>query len=226
MTRFNLSESQAQAILDMQLRRLAALERQKIEDEHKEVLSQIAYLEDLLASPKKVLALIKTDLTELAEKYGDDRRTQIAAEASDEMTEEERDSMLLDAWQYRQPLYNVYATSLMVDYAPDFAKLHRWSFGTNFWGGDQVNTMMLAVQNMHSYMMLGWETGILNTFHTLSRNGLTKQQIMEIIMFSQLYAGMRGLGHVYRAAGDLLAVFWEPPVPVVYPPGWAPDPHR
>jgi DNA gyrase subunit A len=53
MSRFSLSEIQAQAILDMQLRRLAALERQKIMDEHKEVMSLIEYLEDLLAHPKE-----------------------------------------------------------------------------------------------------------------------------------------------------------------------------
>src|SRR3972149_2312458 len=58
---FALSEIQAQAILDMQLRRLAALERKKIEDEHKEILKQIAHLEDLLAHPKKILGVIKDD---------------------------------------------------------------------------------------------------------------------------------------------------------------------
>jgi DNA gyrase subunit A len=83
--RFNLSELQAQAILDMQLRRLAALERWKIEEEHKQVKEQIDYLEDLLAHPKKILNLIQTDLTELVEKYGDDRRTHIAADATEEL---------------------------------------------------------------------------------------------------------------------------------------------
>ncbi|HET6846694.1 MAG TPA: DNA gyrase subunit A [Anaerolineales bacterium] len=87
MKRFQLSELQAQAILEMQLRRLAALERKKIEDEHKEVTDQIAFLEDLLAHPKKILALIQTDLRELAQKYGDDRRTRIAAEAHEELSE-------------------------------------------------------------------------------------------------------------------------------------------
>ena len=85
MKRFELSEIQAQAILDMQLRRLAALERWKIEEEHKEVKTQIDYLEDLLAHPKKILTLIQTDLTELAEKYGDDRRTLIAVDATEEL---------------------------------------------------------------------------------------------------------------------------------------------
>ena len=89
MSRFRLSEKQAQAILDMQLRRLAALERQKIQDEQQQVLDQIAYLEDLLASPRKVLDVIKNDLAGLAEKYGDTRRTRIAAEASESFREED-----------------------------------------------------------------------------------------------------------------------------------------
>jgi DNA gyrase subunit A len=85
INRFKLTEIQAQAILDMQLRRLAALERWKIEEEHKQVQTEIDYLEDLLAHPKKILALIQTDLEELAEKYGDERRTLIAADATDEL---------------------------------------------------------------------------------------------------------------------------------------------
>jgi DNA gyrase subunit A len=87
MKRFKLSEIQAQAILDMQLRRLAALERQKIEDEYKQVKEQIAHLEDLLAHPRKILALIQDDLRELADKYGDERRTHIAVEAVENLSE-------------------------------------------------------------------------------------------------------------------------------------------
>ncbi|MBE0672661.1 MAG: DNA gyrase subunit A [Anaerolineales bacterium] len=89
MARFKLSELQAQAILDMQLRRLAALERWKIEEEHKQVQATIEYLEDLLANPKKILALIKSDMLELAEKYGDDRRTRIAADAKEDIHDED-----------------------------------------------------------------------------------------------------------------------------------------
>ena len=87
MKRFKLSELQSQAILDMQLRRLAALERQKIEDEYKQIKQQITHLEDLLAHPKMILALIVEDLRELAEKYGDDRRTHIAAEAVENLSD-------------------------------------------------------------------------------------------------------------------------------------------
>ena len=89
MKGFKLSDLQAQAILDMQLRRLAALERKKIEDEHKEVMKSITHLEDLLAHPKKILALIKADLKELSEKYGDPRRTHISPDASEEFSEED-----------------------------------------------------------------------------------------------------------------------------------------
>lgn len=97
VTRFNLSERQAQAILDMQLRRLAALERQKIEDEQRLTLERIAFLEEILNSPAKVLELIKTDLDDVIEKYDDERRTQIAHGASDVFNEAElvRDEAVL-----------------------------------------------------------------------------------------------------------------------------------
>lgn len=89
MTRFKLSELQAQAILDMQLRRLAALERMKIEDEARQVQEQIAYLEDLLANPQKKLALIKADMQELNDKYGDARKTRIAGDLNEDLREED-----------------------------------------------------------------------------------------------------------------------------------------
>ena len=77
MSRFELSADQASAILDMQLRRLAALERQKLQDEYDEVMARIEYLEDLLANPYKILALIKEDINDVAEKYGDERKTEV-----------------------------------------------------------------------------------------------------------------------------------------------------
>ncbi len=89
ISRFKLSDKQAQAILDMQLRRLAALERQKIENEQKELMERIAYLRSLLADPHKVLAVIRSDLEEVAEKYGDERRTLIAHDISEDFREED-----------------------------------------------------------------------------------------------------------------------------------------
>jgi len=73
----------------LQLRRLAALERQKIEDEYNECLRTIAYLEDLLAHPVKMLAVIKDDLLKLRDKYGDERRTKIVFDARESFDEEE-----------------------------------------------------------------------------------------------------------------------------------------
>lgn len=89
MERFKLTDVQAQAILDLQLRRLAALERQKIEAEHRETLERINYLEDLLANPYKILGVIKDDLAELSGKYGDERRTHIAIDATEDFSVED-----------------------------------------------------------------------------------------------------------------------------------------
>lgn len=77
IAKFKFSEIQANAILDMRLQRLSGLERQKIEDELKSVQETIKYLESLLKSEKKMMDLIKKEIEELGEKYGDDRRTKI-----------------------------------------------------------------------------------------------------------------------------------------------------
>lgn len=79
MERFNLSERQAQAILDMRLVRLSGLERQKIEDEYNELLALIKDLKEILADEDRVLDIIRTELTEIKERFNDTRRTEIAA---------------------------------------------------------------------------------------------------------------------------------------------------
>jgi DNA gyrase subunit A len=89
MSRFDLSEAQAQAILDMRLARLAALERKKIEDEYLSVIQLIAELEDILANPGRVLTIIKEELVELKRKYAGERRTRVADDSSREMTDED-----------------------------------------------------------------------------------------------------------------------------------------
>lgn len=83
MSRFELSQLQSDAILEMQLRRLAALERLKIEDEFSEVMARITYLEDLLVSPDKIRTLIREDINEVSLQYGDDRRTEIDYDDAD-----------------------------------------------------------------------------------------------------------------------------------------------
>ncbi|MBI5358516.1 DNA gyrase subunit A [Candidatus Amesbacteria bacterium] len=89
MERFGLSELQAVAILDMQLRRLAALERKKIEDEYKAIMELIDFLEDLLAHPIKMLKIIKDEITKLKEKYDDGRRTKVYKMPVGEFSEED-----------------------------------------------------------------------------------------------------------------------------------------
>jgi len=89
MERFALSELQAVAILDMQLRRLAALERKKIEDEYSAIMTLIKSLEDLLAHPTKILKVITDELTKLKEKFGDTRRTKVYKMPVGEFSEED-----------------------------------------------------------------------------------------------------------------------------------------
>ncbi|MCH8026350.1 MAG: DNA gyrase subunit A [Chloroflexi bacterium] len=86
---FELSEIQAQAVLDMQLRRLARLEREKIEEEYAEIIKTIAELEDLLANPRKIDFLIEEDLQELKKTYGDERKTQIVAQEAEQFSDED-----------------------------------------------------------------------------------------------------------------------------------------
>ena len=83
VSNFGLSEIQAQAILDMQLRRLAALERQRIEDEYLSITSQIDEYRDLLANAHKILAIIREELLGIKEKFGDDRRSELMPGESD-----------------------------------------------------------------------------------------------------------------------------------------------
>ncbi len=77
MERFNLSDRQSQAILEMRLRRLTGLERDKIEEEYAEIMKQIEYLKSILASEEKLLSVIKEELIEIKRRYSDDRRTAI-----------------------------------------------------------------------------------------------------------------------------------------------------
>ena len=83
MKKFKLSEVQAQAILDLKLQRLTQLERLKIEEEHQRLIKLIKELKELLASRKKILEVVKQELLEIKEKYGDKRKTSIVSEAED-----------------------------------------------------------------------------------------------------------------------------------------------
>ncbi len=81
--RFGLDDVQAQAIVDMRLRALTGLEREKLEKEHQDLLARIAELKEILADSKKLLAVIKEEINIIADKYGDERRSRIESDASD-----------------------------------------------------------------------------------------------------------------------------------------------
>lgn len=83
MERFGLSDKQAQAIVDMRLGRLTGLEREKLEEEYRELMQKIAYYKDVLSKPELVHQIIKDELTEIKYKYGDERRTKITIDETD-----------------------------------------------------------------------------------------------------------------------------------------------
>lgn len=89
VARFGLTQIQAEAILNMQLRQIAQLERQKIEDEYKTLLKEIARLEDILVNPARLTKMVKDEIRALRDKYGDERRTRIIPTEADEITEED-----------------------------------------------------------------------------------------------------------------------------------------
>lgn len=110
MSNFGLSEEQANAILDMRLRRLTSLEREKLEDEFLDLLESIRDLEDILARPERVVAIIKEELTRVKEKYGDARRTKVQQHETSEDIEDliQEESIVINltnrGYIKRQPL--------------------------------------------------------------------------------------------------------------------------
>ncbi|MVN91338.1 DNA gyrase subunit A [Mucilaginibacter aquatilis] len=88
MSQFNLSEIQARAILDMTLRRLTGLERDKIKEEYAELMKQIEYYKSILADPALQMQIIKDELLEIKEKYGDERKTEMVHSSAEMMTED------------------------------------------------------------------------------------------------------------------------------------------
>jgi len=89
MTTFNLSEKQAQAILDMRLQRLTGLEREKIEEEYQTLVKLIAELKAILADDEKILEIIREELTEIKERFNDERRTEIVAGGIEDIEDED-----------------------------------------------------------------------------------------------------------------------------------------
>jgi hypothetical protein len=144
-------------------------------------------------------------------------------------TREEIDAHL-HAWvlsaRERGISYGLNAHTILVENRPDFAKLQ-------VRGGGGIPTeliehparpIMQNIRVMLEYIRIGWETGIYNEFRELQMRGMTKAQIMELVMFAQLSGGgIRSMGHVHNAVGKSL-FDWADGASPTFPDGWAPDP--
>ena len=146
--KFGLSEIQAQAILAMQLRRLTGLERDKIENELKELLALIAKLEAILASESEILRIIKEELLEMKEKFGDDRRSQIINHelgkfSDEELIPEEEAVILLTGENY-----------IKRTLVSDYRKQHRGGKGKRGMTTKELDVIEFMVQaNTHDWLL-------------------------------------------------------------------------
>jgi hypothetical protein len=128
--------------------------------------------------------------------------------------------------------YQMTADSIMLEHRPDYAK--RFYDGIPSFRNrlretgeeDNVAVELIAESLGHlpMYILYGWETGIYNEFRHLRSRGFSKAQLMEMVLFAQLQAGIRGLQHVYNAVSRYLADLPDGPEPAPWPKGWAADP--
>jgi hypothetical protein len=129
-------------------------------------------------------------------------------------------------------MYQSTADSIMLDHRPDYARyfyegLRTFRSRLEQTGTETSNPVQLTItsfQHLPMYILYGWETGIYNEFRHLQSRGLSKAQLMELVLFAQLQAGMRGLQLVYNAVGKYLPDWRDGPGEVPLPSGWAADP--
>ncbi len=145
--KFKLSRAQAQAILDMRLQRLTALEAGKIKTEHAELTKLIKELRAILADEKKILGLVKTELKEIAEKYGDDRRTDITASEGDLDIED----VIADQQMVVSITASGYAKRTPLDTYRQQRRGGRGVMGMNMKDGDYIEH--LHVCSTHDYLL-------------------------------------------------------------------------
>jgi hypothetical protein len=129
-------------------------------------------------------------------------------------------------------MYQSTADSIMLDHRPDYARyfyegLRTFRTRLENTGTETNNAVQLTItsfQHLPMYILYGWETGIYNEFRHLQSRGLSKAQLIELVMFAQMQAGMRGLQHVYNAVGRYLPDWRDGPGEVPLPEGWSADP--
>ena len=129
-------------------------------------------------------------------------------------------------------MYQSTADNIMFDHRPDYARffyegLRTFRTRLELTHTETSNPVQLTItsfQHLPMYILYGWETGIYNEFRHLQSRGLSKAQLMELVMFAQLQAGIRGLQLVYNAVGKHLPDWKDGPGEVPLPEGWAADP--
>lgn len=154
MEKFSLSDRQSQAILDMRLQRLTGLERKKIDDEYIDVLQTIDQLESILADEQKVLNLIKEDLQEKADRFGDDRRTEITADTGN--------MDVLDLIADEEIVITLSNQGYIKRQTPDnFRKQKRGGVGTHGGSGKKEDdfTQYLFLATTHNYILFFTNNG-------------------------------------------------------------------
>ncbi|HYM90534.1 MAG TPA: DNA gyrase subunit A, partial [bacterium] len=145
--RFSLSEAQADAILEMRLQRLTALERDKVDDEYKELIKAIAYYEDVLHDERKVLAIVKTELLEVKGRYGDARRTRITGKDA----ELEEEDLIPDADVVITLTHNGYIKRLLLE---TYRRQHRGGRGVMGMGTKEEDYVEVAtVTTNHAFVL-------------------------------------------------------------------------
>ncbi len=182
MKRFKLTEIQAQAILDMRLQRLTALERQKLEDEHKELVKKIKYLKSILASEKLLLGIIKNELIEIRNKYADKRRTQITSAA----TELEIEDLIAEEDMVITITHSGYVKRLPTNTYKQQGRGGKGVSGMNLKEGDFVEHFFIA--STHNYILFFSNKGKVYRLkvHELPTGGRTArgQAIVNILPFT------------------------------------------
>ncbi len=147
MKQFKLSEAQADAILEMRLQRLTQLEREKLDQEYKELIKAIAYYEDVLRDERKVFGIIKTELLEVKERFGDTRRTRITGKDA----ELEEEDLIPDADVVITLTHNGYIKRLLLE---TYRRQHRGGRGVVGMGTKEEDYVEVAtVTTNHAFIL-------------------------------------------------------------------------
>jgi hypothetical protein len=138
-------------------------------------------------------------------------------------TNDEINAEILRLTANRQALYDLSSELIMLDYRPEFAKLHRR--GSRSLGqGLKSASLLDSVGHLFVYIHMGWEIGILNTLHSCRRQGMTRDEVLDVFMAGQLTGGPRGAEVTYRAVWMMIKDYQARPEPAEWPDGWGPDP--